>query len=134
MVQRTTTDQHPLDRLPPSLLPHAMLPSALLLLACLCLLPALVRPAALTIELPASERACFFADVDQLGEKIGAPPVRSCLLAGCWADLALPSSATVGDRLLLCRPGRRRFSDRLYHPVRPPPVTSLAPPSPPRRS
>ena len=36
------------------------------------LVPASVRAAALTIELPASERACFFADVDQIGEKIGA--------------------------------------------------------------
>jgi hypothetical protein len=42
--------------------------------------PVLVRSAALTIELPASERACFFADVDQLGEKIGPCPVPSASL------------------------------------------------------
>lgn len=60
-----------------------MLPFALCLLA---LLP-LVRPAALTIELPASERACFFADVDQLGEKIGSCPSPSP---------PLPSSSTTG--------------------------------------
>lgn len=66
--------------LSPPLNPHIseqrMLPFALCLLA---LLP-LVRPAALTIELPASERACFFADVDQLGEKIGSCPSPSLLL------------------------------------------------------
>ena len=50
----------------------------------LCLLPLVavqqVSAAALTMELEASERACYFVDCDQAGEKIGTSKLTSTSL------------------------------------------------------
>lgn len=51
------------------------------------LLAAVARATALTSLLLANQRACFYADVDGIGEKIGAFP-RPCAEDGQTMDVA----------------------------------------------